>query len=300
MHDVSLAPDLPEVAGVRHHTIDLPGLRMHVAEAGTGEPVLLLHGFPQHWWEWRVVAPLLAERYRVIAPDLRGAGWTEAPTRGYSRRHLLGDLLALLDRLEADRVRLLSHDMGSISAYTLCLDRPDRVVSHVALSVPPPFMSFSPKLLPAFAQLWFEEALAVPGLGAHLLRRRDQRLPRSLLSAFGVAPMDAHAIETYVAPLRQPAQARAASALCRHLVLPEVAGIVTGRHKRTGLRTPTLILFGTGDAIFTPERVRALMRGAERYADHVELDFVDGPGHFLADEAPEQVTERALRFFERY
>lgn len=70
---------------------------MHVAEAGSGEPVVLLHGFPQHWWEWRKVLPALAARYRVICPDLRGAGCTDAPRVGYARDHLLRDVIALLD-----------------------------------------------------------------------------------------------------------------------------------------------------------------------------------------------------------
>ena len=72
---------LPVLKGVEHRFVDLPGLRMHVAEAGSGRPLLLLHGFPQHWWEWRKVIPELAQHYRVIVPDLRGAGWTDAPPR---------------------------------------------------------------------------------------------------------------------------------------------------------------------------------------------------------------------------
>jgi|SRR5215212_3773769 pimeloyl-ACP methyl ester carboxylesterase len=88
-------PQLPQLEGVDHHFLELPGLRMHVAEAGSGIPVLLLHGFPQHWWEWRKVIPALAEQFRVICPDLRGAGWTAAPRRGYTRDRLLADVVAL-------------------------------------------------------------------------------------------------------------------------------------------------------------------------------------------------------------
>jgi pimeloyl-ACP methyl ester carboxylesterase len=299
MRDVPFPPTLPRIAGVLHRTIELPGLRMHVAEAGAGQPILLLHGFPQHWWEWRQVLPRLADHH-VVCPDLRGAGWTDAPSRGYSRGHLLTDLVGLLDALGLERVRLVSHDMGAISAFALCLDHPDRVVSHVALGVPPPFLSLSPRLIPAFRHLWFEEALAVPGLGPRLLAGRRQRLPRSLFSTFGVAPIEPAVVEAYIAPLRQPERARAASALNRHLVLPEIGWLMGGRYKRVGLRTPTLILFGTQDAAFPPEPVRILLRDVDRHADHVELDFLDGAGHFLADDAPDQVAERALLFFERY
>ena len=69
----------PEIDGVTHRYVDLPGVRMHVAEAGGGPPILLLHGWPQHWWIWRKVIPALAENHRVICPDLRGFGWSEAP-----------------------------------------------------------------------------------------------------------------------------------------------------------------------------------------------------------------------------
>jgi pimeloyl-ACP methyl ester carboxylesterase len=72
-------PQLPQLEGVDHHSVELPGLRMRVAEAGIGTPVLLLHGFPQHWWEWRKTIPVLAERFRVICPDLRGGRLERRP-----------------------------------------------------------------------------------------------------------------------------------------------------------------------------------------------------------------------------
>ncbi|MFC0453252.1 alpha/beta fold hydrolase [Rhodococcus jostii] len=109
----------PALDGVRHRFLDLPGLRMHVAEAGHGERVVLLHGFLQHWWEWREVVPGLAARYRVIRPDLRGAGWTDAPPTGYTRDQLIADVVALLDTLELDRVGLVAHDWGALLGYAV-------------------------------------------------------------------------------------------------------------------------------------------------------------------------------------
>lgn len=287
------------VEGVQHNFVDLPGLRMHVAEAGSGEPVLMLHGFPQHWWEWREIIPGLAQHYRVICPDLRGAGWTEAPPTGYSRDHLLADLVNLMDTLELDQVRLISHDMGSISGFALCLDHPERVERHVALGVPPPFIRFNRHLLPAMWHLWFQQALATPGLGPRLMSEERQRLPRYLFShfAFDATSWSEQTISSYIAQLREPDRARAASALCRHLVRPETLRIMRGDYRRTRLHTPTLLVWGTADSAFPPELVEVLLRDHERYANHLEAVFVERAAHFIADERPDAVVDHALRFF---
>jgi pimeloyl-ACP methyl ester carboxylesterase len=145
-------PQLPQLEGVDHHFVELPGLRMHVAEAGSGVPVLLLHGFPQHWWEWRKVIPGLAEQFQVIYPDLRGAGWSAALRRGYTRDQLLADVVALLDTLGLDSVHLLTHDYGALVGYQLCLRHPERVRRHLSLGIPPPYFGFDPGLVLALVR----------------------------------------------------------------------------------------------------------------------------------------------------
>jgi pimeloyl-ACP methyl ester carboxylesterase len=130
------APPLPEAPGFAHEVIQTPGLLSHVATIGQGEPILLLHGLPQHWWQWRVIAPALARRgHRVICPDLRGSGWTTASEPAVGRETIMHDLIALLDALQIDRVHLMSHDLGSLSAMQLCYRHPDRVRAAVQLSV---------------------------------------------------------------------------------------------------------------------------------------------------------------------
>ena len=74
-----MSDDYPPVAGVEHRFVEVRGLRMHVAEAGAGEPLLLVHGWPQHWYQWRGVIQRLGDVRRLIVPDLRGFGWTDAP-----------------------------------------------------------------------------------------------------------------------------------------------------------------------------------------------------------------------------
>lgn len=103
------APQMPSVAGMSHRDVDAAGIRFHVAEAGVGKPVLMLHGWPQNWFCWRGVAPLLAGEHRVICPDLRGFGWSDAPPGAYDKQTLADDVIAILDALElvAERARAL-------------------------------------------------------------------------------------------------------------------------------------------------------------------------------------------------
>jgi pimeloyl-ACP methyl ester carboxylesterase len=300
MHNTTIAPEIPALPGTTHRFVELPSVRMHIATAGEGSPVLLLHGFPQHWWEWHDVIPGLAPTHLVICPDLRGAGWTDAPRRGYTRDDLAEDLVALLDALELERVDIISHDMGSISGFALCQEHPKRVRRHVAIGVPPPFIHFTPRLIPVMKHLWFQQALATPGLGARLARGKKQKLPRYLFRSFAAGPdfWTEARVEAYIAQLREPARASAASALYRHLVMPEFSRILRGRYRRQRLTTPTLLLFGAEDAAFTPALAEHLLRGWEEYADSIEYDFIEGAAHFAVDEQPAQVLARAQEFLD--
>ncbi|MBK5928347.1 alpha/beta fold hydrolase [Rhodobaculum claviforme] len=107
-------------------------VRLSVHEAGRGDPVVLLHGFPQTHMTWHRVAPALAERFRVIVPDLRGYGASDAPADDaghtvYSKREMAADVVGLLDALGIGRAAVVGHDRGARVAYRLALDHPDRV-----------------------------------------------------------------------------------------------------------------------------------------------------------------------------
>lgn len=292
-----MPPTLPQLPGVEHRFVDLPGLRMHVAEAGHGDPIVLLHGFPQHWWEWRKVIPGLAERYRVICPDLRGFGWSDAPPGRYEKEELAADIIALLDALELDRVKLVGHDWGGFIGFLLCLRYPERFDRYLALNIAHPFIVVDGRTLGTLWRFWYQQVIAAPGLGARLLGRGEQRFPRFLYRWGTVDPSawSAQDTELFLAHLREPARARAGVALYRTFLLREFLPIMRGRYKATRLSTPTLLLHGTGDPVLRP----AFLRGYEAYADDMTLELIDGVGHFIADEAPELVLERALDFFAR-
>ncbi|KAI0512286.1 hypothetical protein KFK09_012925 [Dendrobium nobile] len=127
-----------EGEGIEHRMVEVNGIKMHVAEKGEGPVVLLLHGFPELWYSWRhQILSLAARGYRAVAPDLRGYGDTEAPAdvSAYSIFHLVGDLVALIDSLGQEQVFVVGHDWGAIVAWNLCAFRPDKVKALVNLSV---------------------------------------------------------------------------------------------------------------------------------------------------------------------
>jgi pimeloyl-ACP methyl ester carboxylesterase len=201
----------------------------------------------------------------------------------------------LLDALELDRVRLIAHDWGALIGFQLCLHNPHRVEKYLSLSTPHPYIRLNPHLVPAMRHLWFQEVIATPALGSTLLRAGNQELARYIFRSF-THERDAWSkedIELFLAPLREPARARAGSALYRGFILPEVVRILRGAYRGTHLSTPTRLLCGAQDPLLRPE----LLGGHEEHADDLRIELIDGARHFLVDEKPDAVVERALTFF---
>jgi pimeloyl-ACP methyl ester carboxylesterase len=126
--------------GAEHRDVAVNGVRLHVAEAGAGPPLNLLHGWPQHWWFWRRPTLRLAEDYRVLAPDLRGWGWSDAPRDDYAKATFAADVIALMDAERLDRVSLLGHDWGGYTSCLLSLEHPERIERVIALDVTQPWL----------------------------------------------------------------------------------------------------------------------------------------------------------------
>ncbi|KAL1312980.1 hypothetical protein AAHE18_16G078500 [Arachis hypogaea] len=137
---------------IEHKTVEVNGIKMHVAEKGEGPVVLFLHGFPELWYTWRhQILSLSSKGYRCVAPDLRGYGDTDAPSSvsSYTCFHIVGDIVALMDSLGVDQVFLVAHDWGAIIGWYLSMFRPDRVKAYVCLSVP--FLPRNPNVKPVDA-----------------------------------------------------------------------------------------------------------------------------------------------------
>lgn len=287
---------MTETTGIRSRTVTANGLRMHVAETGRGAPVLLLHGFPQSSREWAPLMTALAGSAHLIAPDLRGAGQTEAPDSGYDAATVARDVIALLDELGLEQVDLVAHDWGALVGFDLCLDHPERIRRYVAVAVPAPYFRMSPALAwgmaKAMPHLWFQWVIATPGLGPRLLSGGQQRLAHWLLRGFETRPMDDADVVAYVEALRQPARARAASKLYRGLILPAFTRIMRGAYVGRVLKTPTLVLFGADDALLPAEALAVRPEDAP----HTRIDLVPGGAHFLVDDNPDEVARRVAAF----
>jgi pimeloyl-ACP methyl ester carboxylesterase len=279
---------LPHLDGVTHRTVEARGLRFHVAEAGAGEPIVLLHGWPQHWWAWRHVVALLAPHARLVMIDLRGFGWSDAPPGGYDKQTMADDVLAVLDALELERVRLVGHDWGAWIGFLACGSAPERFEAFLALGSPRP-LGIPP--LRQLVQIWrfaYQVVLAAPVLGRHLIA--NERLLERVILAGAVhreawTPDD---LRAFTAVLAEPARARASVLLYRTFLVREA-----GRTPGGPLSMPTRMMVGASDPAIRP----FLLEGAERDADDLVVEVVPDCGHFVPEERPQLVAERARGLF---
>jgi pimeloyl-ACP methyl ester carboxylesterase len=279
---------MPELPGVEHRYESVNGIRMHYAEAGSGDPLVLLHGWPQHWWMWRDFIGPLAERFRVIAPDLRGHGWSDKPPSGYLKTDMLADVLALLDRLELDRVRWVGHDWGGYVGMLAGLHAPERVERLVVMSIPHPWQRGLPDprmLLNGTYQL------VVGGpLGRLAMERLNfaRLIFRRARTAGSYTPEE---LEMFESVQRQPDAARATVQIYRSFMLHELRPFARGGLGRMRLTVPTLWLVGGNDPL-----AKYADEGYRDHADDMTLECLPGASHFLPEELTQPVLERLLAF----
>lgn len=280
------APDLPQVQGVRHRFVTVRGVRIHLAQAGTEtEPtVLLLHGFPQHWFAWRGTIAALANTRHVVAVDLPGFGWSGPSTHGYSTSERSRFVIALLDELGVDTADIVGHDWGAWLAFRVALDAPERVRRMVALSELHPW-PLQRRLLPNLWRMWVTALFEMRGLGTFVQKRR--RVVRWFLARDTREPgvWSDELIDVYAAKAAQPAIARAGQRLHSTFVVRDIARLLLRRDHRRRFETPTLLIAGDHDT-YIPPRLVALPR---RRRAMVRVQTITG-GHFILDENPEGVA----------
>ncbi|RQN08977.1 alpha/beta hydrolase [Aeromicrobium camelliae] len=285
----------PALEGFTERSLDVNGVRLHVVEGGTehdGPPIVLVHGWPQHWWIWRDVMPVLARRHHVVAVDLRGHGWSAAPrARGdaYDKRVLARELLALLDELGLDRPVLVGHDWGGWVSLVAASLAPERLHGVVGIAIVAPWATVP------LRDLWrFGYQLVVGGpLGylAHTaMKQRFLRLVFRLGAGRG-RRLASDEQKVYLERFREPARARAGVAMYRRFLTHEMPAALRGRYARpVPTDFPVLLLPGRDDGVLAPE----LVRRAE--APNVEVRVVEGAGHWVPEQQPEVVVEQVERF----
>jgi len=284
---------MPELEGVEHRFVDVRGARMHVADSGgDGPPVVLLHGWPQHWWTWREVIPRLRDEYRVIAIDLRGFGWSEATRRGYRKAELAEDVVGVLDALELERVHLVGHDWGGVIGFIVCVEHPERVLSYVPMNTGHIWPKGGVAILKALPGFAYQGVLASPGLG-HRIGASPAVLSVicNAISTRSDAVMAE--IERFGERFGERPRARAAQQVYRTFLLHDYPSWVRGRYADRRLTTPTLWINGEQDPVLK----RGAVESVAAHADDARFEYLPDCGHFPPEERPDLVAEQLRAFF---
>jgi pimeloyl-ACP methyl ester carboxylesterase len=294
---VSGAPNLPEgfTDTFTSRYIDTGELRQHAVIGGEGPPLLLVHGWPENWYAWRLLMPALARDFEVIAVDQRGIGLTDKPTGGYDTRTLAGDLVALMDALGHERFAVVGHDTGLIISYALAADHPHRVDRVALAEVPgPPGVVPSPPLFvpgPINNRLWhipFNRVNDV--LTEQLVRgREDIFFGYEFAIQGGKLPDDV--VNYYFRMFSDPDALRGSFGFYR------AWDTTLAQNEQRKTRPLTMPVLAIGGAESWGEEVGNAMKLA---ANDVQTVVIPGAGHWVAEQAPEEILAALTAFLAPY
>ncbi|OBJ79107.1 epoxide hydrolase [Mycobacterium sp. 1165196.3] len=288
---------MPALDGVEHRYVELgSGVTIHVADAGPadGPAVMLVHGFPENWWEWHeLIGPLAADGYRVVCPDLRGAGWSSAPRSRYLKAEMAEDLAGVLDDLGIAKVKLVAHDWGGPAAFIMMLRHPEKVTGFFGLNTVAPWAKFDLAAVRDLWRFWYQVPMLLPVIGPRVLSDPHWRFPRILGSWVGGGfPLPEDSVRLYAECMREPGHAEAGSRWYRSFQTTEMRSWLGGEYDDHRVDVPVRWLSGTDDPVITP-------RLLDGYADHIsdfEVELVDGVGHWIVAQRPDLVLDRLRGF----
>jgi epoxide hydrolase 4 len=283
------------VSGVDIHdvTVESGGVRLHVARAGAGPPVILLHGFPEDWRSWRrQVEPLVACGYSVWMPDLRGYNQSSRPgaRESYHLRHLVDDVAAVVRATGHSRARLCGHDWGGVIAWAFAHGCPDMVERLVILNAPHPTLYARRLRRPSqMLRAWYVAFFMLPRLPERVLAAYDFAAVRRLLQTVPALPaFSAGEIDAYVDALSQPGALTAALNYYR-----ANAAIARSALRHTGqIEAETLVIWGERD----PALDVALLDGLGEFAPQVQVHRIASAGHWVHREASDEVNRVLIEF----
>jgi len=277
---------------VERRAVVANGIRQHVRVAGEGPPLVLLHGWPQTSYAWRKVMPLLADRYRVIAPDLRGMGQTDKPVNGYDMRTVATDIRALLAAMGLERPYIVGSDWGGLVARRFALDWPGEAARYLIVDIVPNEQIFA-DFRPEYARgAWHYFFNAVPDMPEKLVAHDVDAFLRAMMGPkyFNPAHLE-EAIDEYVRAYSANGALRGGFAYYKamfeenRLLDRESAGRTIG--------DPIRCVWGNHGGMGGPFDVLAMWR-----TDAPDMDGCgfDQCGHYIAEEAPEKLVAEILTF----
>jgi pimeloyl-ACP methyl ester carboxylesterase len=258
---------------------------------------MLVHGFPENWWEWHeLIGPLAADGYRVLCPDLRGAGWSSAPRTSYLKSEMAADLAAVLDRLGVATVKLVAHDWGGPVAFIMMLRHPEKVTGFFGVNTVAPWVKRGLSTVRNIWRFWYQIPMLLPVIGPRIISNPNSRFVRLLVSWVGggfTLPEDD--VRMYLECMQQPGHAEAGSRWYRSFQTKEMLSWMRGEYDlKDGARVnvPVRWLTGTEDPVITADLT-------DGYADRIsdfEVELVDGVGHWIVAQRPELVLDRTRAF----
>ena len=285
---------------LHHHYANLPEVRLHYVAMGEGYPVVLLHGWPQTWYEWRSLMPLLADHYLLVAPDLRGLGDSSRPATGYDKKTVAADIWQLMrDHLGYAQFAVVGHDVGAVVAFRLAADHPEAITHLTLLDVPvigiqPEFMGglASAKQLPRWHHL-FHQVLDLP----EALTAGRERIYLEWFFNWGTDQAGVFTeadITEYVRTYSQAGAMRAGFNMYR--TLPQD---IADNHAtlKAGFQLPMLTLgLGGGGS---RGRGDLVVKSLRRVAHHAEGGAIRHCGHFIPEEMPHELAKQLHAFLRK-
>jgi pimeloyl-ACP methyl ester carboxylesterase len=279
--------------GFSEHRTRAGGVGIDYVIGGHGPTLVLLHGYPQTWYEWRHIMPALAEHYTVIAPDLPGAGRSDAPATGYDKKNMAAVIHGLLVRLGKDRdVRIVGHDIGSMVAYSYAAAHPADVVKLVLSEapIPDPGLYTFPSLTADGPGAWHFGFFALPnGMPEELIRGREEVWTNKFIDALEVrkGAVSPDEVAVFARHLAKPGHLAATLAWFRTLPQDIADDAVAEKSKLT---MPVLAIGADGSlGGFVSDQVK-------KYATHVTGAVIQDSGHWIYEEHPAETTSLLLTF----
>lgn len=281
--------DMPRIDGVRHQFVKARGIRFHVAEAGdpAATPVVMIHGWPSHWYCWRdAFGPLAEAGLRPIAIDLRGFGWSDRTARGYRKDEMAADVLAVVDAMGIEQFHLIGHDWGGFAAFLLGLEHPDRITKLILTNTGHGYTPQDLETVKAMRGFYYMPLIGNPIFGRRLASadRVRNAIKRLFIKDGSWTPEEAEIFMNKIDP---------------HVTQQVYGTFIYGgelfrrlREKKQRFKTPTLFLYGDADPAIRP----ALVRGMEDWADDYRLEVMPGLGHFCFEQAPEVVVPKFVEY----